>query len=97
VRNWAVTIFMDAAFPDAAIEFEFAEASILEPVDVKDRHVVAAALPIPVLSDASLFTTSGGWAVPPALFPVHRDRLRARAHESIVGDARRRGAGRIRA
>ena len=37
---------MDAAFPDAAIEFECAEAAILEPVHVKDRHVVAAAMAV---------------------------------------------------
>ena len=36
----------DAAFPDAAIEFEFAEAAILEPVDVNDRHVVATAMAV---------------------------------------------------
>jgi hypothetical protein len=35
---------MDSAFPDAAIEFECPEAAILEPVHVKDRHVVAAAM-----------------------------------------------------
>jgi hypothetical protein len=37
---------MDSAFPDAAIEFECAEAAILEPVHVKDRHVVAAAMAV---------------------------------------------------
>jgi hypothetical protein len=37
---------MDAAVPDAAIEFECAEAAILEPVHVKDRHVVAAAMAV---------------------------------------------------
>jgi hypothetical protein len=37
---------MDAAFPDAAIDFECAEAAILEPVHVKDRHVVAAAMAV---------------------------------------------------
>jgi len=32
---------MDAAFPDAAVDVEFLEPAILEPVQVKDRHVAA--------------------------------------------------------
>jgi|GEM_PF-205210 len=35
---------MDAAFPDAAVNLEFPEAAILDPVQLKDRHVVAAAM-----------------------------------------------------
>jgi hypothetical protein len=37
---------MDAAFPDAAIDLEFQEPAILEPVQLKDRHVVAAAMAV---------------------------------------------------
>ena len=37
---------MDAAFPDAAVDLEFPEPAILEPVQVKDRHVVAAAMAV---------------------------------------------------
>jgi predicted nucleic acid-binding protein len=53
---------MDAAFPDAAIEFEFAEAAILEPVDAKDRHVVAAAMA--VQADAIVTFNIADFAVP---------------------------------
>ena len=45
-RVQRIAAAMDAAFPDAAIEFECAEAAILEPVHVKDRHVVAAAMAV---------------------------------------------------
>jgi hypothetical protein len=45
-RVQRISAAMDAAFPDAAIEFECAEAAILEPVHVKDRHVVAAAMAV---------------------------------------------------
>jgi predicted nucleic acid-binding protein len=37
---------MDAAFPDAIVDLEFPEPVILEPVQVKDRHVVAAAMAV---------------------------------------------------
>ena len=37
---------MDAAFPDAVVDLEFPEPAILEPVQVKDRHVVAAAMAV---------------------------------------------------
>ena len=45
-RVQRIAAAMESAFPDAAIEFEFTEAAILEPVDVKDRHVVAAAMAV---------------------------------------------------
>lgn len=45
-RVQRISAAMDAAFPDAPIEFEFPEAAILEPVHVKDRHVVAAAMAV---------------------------------------------------
>ena len=37
---------MDAAFPDAEVDGEFPEPAILDPVQVKDRHVVATALSV---------------------------------------------------
>jgi hypothetical protein len=37
---------MDAAFPDAAADVEFLEPAILEPVQVKDRHVAATAMAV---------------------------------------------------
>jgi PIN domain len=37
---------MDAAFPDATADLEFPEPALLEPVQVKDRHVVSAALAV---------------------------------------------------
>jgi hypothetical protein len=45
-RVQRIAAAMDTAFPDAAIEFECAEATILKPVHVKDRHVVAAAMAV---------------------------------------------------
>jgi predicted nucleic acid-binding protein len=46
MRVQRIAAAMDAAFPDAAIEFECAQAAILEPVHVKDRHVVATAMAV---------------------------------------------------
>lgn len=37
---------MDAAFPDAEVNFEFPESAILDPVQAKDRHVVATAMSV---------------------------------------------------
>ena len=45
-RVQRIAAAMDSAFPDAAIEFDCAEAEILETVHVKDRHVVAAAMAV---------------------------------------------------
>jgi hypothetical protein len=35
---------MTAAFPDADVDVELVELPVLEPVDAKDRHVVATAI-----------------------------------------------------
>jgi hypothetical protein len=51
---------MDAAFPDAAVDLEFPEPAILEPVQVKDRHVVATAMA--VQADAIITFNIGDFA-----------------------------------
>jgi predicted nucleic acid-binding protein len=37
---------MDAAFPDAEVDIELPEPAILDPVHIKDRHVVATAMSV---------------------------------------------------
>jgi hypothetical protein len=61
-RVQRISSAMDAAFPDAAMEFECAETAILEPVHIKDRHVVAAA--IAVQADAIVTFNIADFAVP---------------------------------